>query len=186
LHRRRHCRRRAPAALTSAVASVRRMFQLERLRTDHEAALLEFEQANRAYFALSISDRGDDFYQHFAERHRVSLVDQEAGLCMLHVLVDTDGMVVGRFNLYEVQDGTAAVGYRVAERVAGRGVATRGLHDLCRIAREEYGLRTLRAATTNENLASQRVLLKGGFVVTGPAMVAGRQGVQYELVLTPT
>jgi ribosomal-protein-alanine N-acetyltransferase len=162
------------------------MFELQRLRIDHEAALLEFEQANRAYFALSISDRGDDFYEHFAERHRANLADQDAGHCVFHVLTDTGGRIVGRFNLYEVRHGTAVVGYRVAERVSGRGVATAGLQDLCQIAREAYALRTLRAATTNENIASQRVLSNGGFVVLGPAMVAGRPGVQYERVLAPT
>jgi len=99
------------------------------------------------------------------------------------VLVDEDETVVGRFNLYDLADGTAEVGYRVAERVSGRGVATSGLRNLCRVAGEEYGLRTLRAATSNENVASQRVLAKAGFVAIGPAEVGGRQGAWYERVL---
>ena len=33
------------------------MPELERLRADHAAAVLAFESANRAYFAMSISDR---------------------------------------------------------------------------------------------------------------------------------
>ena len=159
------------------------MFELRRLRSDHEAAVLAFEQANRTYFTESISDRGDEFYEQFAERHRALLADQEAGVGVFHVLVDEDGNVVGRFNLYDVADGTAVVGFRVARRVAGRGVATSALQDLCRIASEQYGLRTLRAAASNENVASQRVLTKVGFVSTGPAEVGGRQGSWYELVL---
>ena len=43
---------------------------------------------------------------------------------VFHVLLDGDGAVVGRFNLYNLEDGTAEVGYRVAQQVAGRGVAT--------------------------------------------------------------
>jgi ribosomal-protein-alanine N-acetyltransferase len=35
------------------------------------------------------------------------------------VLVDEDGSVLGRFNLYGPQDGTAEVGYRVAQRAGG-------------------------------------------------------------------
>jgi [ribosomal protein S5]-alanine N-acetyltransferase len=101
------------------------------------------------------------------------------------VLVDEDEKVVGRFNLYDLVDGTGEVGYRVAQRLAGRGVATSALQDLCRIAREQYGLRTLRAATSNDNVASQRVLTKVGFVATGPAEVGGRQGSRYKLALTP-
>ena len=159
------------------------MFELERLRPDHEAAILDFELANRAYFAESISDRGDDFYEHFAERYRALLAEQEAGLTIGHVLVDEHETVVGRFNLYELVDGTAEVGYRIAQRFAGRGVATSGLRRMCRLARDEYGLRTLRAATSNENAASRRVLTKAGFVGVGPVEVGGRQGERYELAL---
>lgn len=161
------------------------MFELQRLRPDHERAVLAFERANRAYFAESISDRGDEFFEQFAERHRALLADQHAGVCAFYVLVAEDGKVVGRFNLYDLVDGTAEVGYRVAARVAGRGVATSALQDLCRIAGEQYGLQTLRAGTSSDNVASQRVLRKAGFVATGPGQVGGRQGFRYELVLEP-
>jgi [ribosomal protein S5]-alanine N-acetyltransferase len=159
------------------------VFELQRLRPDHEPAVLAFEQANRAYFAESINDRGDEFYEQFAERHRALLADQQAGVCACYVLVAEDGKVVGRFNLYDLVDGTAVVGYRVAERVAGRGVATSALQALCRVAGERYGLQTLRAAASSDNVASQRVLTKVGFVATGPAEVGGRQGSWYQLVL---
>ena len=111
------------------------------------------------------------------------LAEQDAGVGAFHVLVDEDGAVVGRFDLYDLVDGTAVVGFRTAERVAGRGVATLALQDLCRIASEQCGLRTLSAAPSNENIASQRVLAKAGFVLTGPAEVGGSQGCWYELVL---
>lgn len=48
----------------------------------------------------------------------------QAGVCAFSVLVAGDGSVLGRFSLYDVEDGTARLGYRVAERVAGRGVVT--------------------------------------------------------------
>jgi ribosomal-protein-alanine N-acetyltransferase len=161
-----------------------RVFELQRLRRDHEAAVFDFELATRAYFAGSVSDRGDDFYEEFAERYHALLAEQETGVCVFHVLVDEDETVVGRFNLYDLVNGTAEVGYRVAKRVSGRGVATCGLRELCRIAGGEYGLRTLRAATSKENVASQRVLAKAGFVAIGAAEVGGRQGVLYELAAT--
>jgi len=59
---------------------------------------------------------------------------------------------VGRFNLYDLVDDTAVVGYRVAQHVAGRGVATTGLRDLCRVASEDLRLRTLKALTTKDNV----------------------------------
>jgi ribosomal-protein-alanine N-acetyltransferase len=159
------------------------VFVLQRLRPDHEAAVLAFERANRAYFAESISDRGDEFFEHFDEHVRALLAEQEARVGMYHVLVEDDETVVGRFNLYRVEDGTADVGYRVAQRVAGRGVATAGLRGLCRLAADDYGLGTLRAATSNANIASQRVLANAGFVAVGPVDVAGRAGTSYELAL---
>lgn len=159
------------------------MFELERLRADHEQAVLAFERANRGYFAQSITDRGEDFFAHFPQRHRELLAEQETGACAFHVLVDATGKVVGRFNLYDLADGTAVVGFRVAQRVAGHGVATAALQELCRLAVQRYGLRTLRAMVSDDNVASQKVLAKGGFIATLPAEVGGRQGSWYELAL---
>ncbi len=159
------------------------MPELQRLRPDHAAAVLAFEVENRAYFAASISDRGDEFYEHFAERHSAVLAEQEAGHGAFHVLVADDGSVLGRFNLVFVEDGTAELGYRVAEHVAGRGVATTAVQELCLLAAAHYGLRTLRAATTHENVASQRVLAKAGFVPVSPADpadIGGKPGTWYQ------
>ena len=124
------------------------MPELQRLRADHAPAVLAFELANRAYFAASVSDRGDEFYDQFTERHNALLAEQEAGICAFYVLVAEDGSVLGRFNLYDLQDGTATLGYRVAERVAGRGAATAAVRELCGLAVSRHGLRELRAATS--------------------------------------
>ena len=88
--------------------------------------------------------------------------------------------MLGRFNLVDLEDGTAELGYRVAQRVAGRGAATATVQELCRIAAAQYGLRTLRAATTYDNVASQKVLTKAGFVPAGPAEPGGRPGTWYQ------
>jgi [ribosomal protein S5]-alanine N-acetyltransferase len=157
--------------------------ELQRLRADHAAAVLAFELANRAYFTASISDRGDEFFEQFSERHSALLAEQEAGIGAFHVLVAEDGSVLGRFNLVFVEDGTAELGYRVAQHVAGRGVATATVRELCRLAAARYGLRTLRAATTHENAASQTVLTKAGFVPVSPADPAdlgGQPGTWYQ------
>jgi [ribosomal protein S5]-alanine N-acetyltransferase len=159
------------------------MFELQPLRGDHEAAVFVFEQENRSYFSRSISDRGDMFFEEFAERHRELMADQQSGIGAFYVFVDEPGAVVGRFNLYAIQDGTAEVGYRVAERVSGRGVATNGLRELCRIARNDIGLRRLTAAASDNNVASQRVLVKAGFIRIGQAEVGGRHGSMFELDL---
>ena len=163
------------------------MPELQRLRADHAPAVLAFELANRAYFATFISDRGDEFYDHFSERYNALLAEQEAGTCVFHVLVGEDGTVLGRFNLFDLKDGTAILGYRVAQHVTGRGVATATVQELCRLAAAKYGLHTLRAATARQNVASQRVLAKAGFVAVGPADPAdlgGKPGTWYQRALS--
>jgi ribosomal-protein-alanine N-acetyltransferase len=159
------------------------MFELQRVRLDHEASILDFELANRSYFAASINDRGDEFFREFTQQHRKLLTEQEAGDGAFFLLVDEDQSVVGRFNLYDIDEGTADVGYRVAQSVAGRGVATSGLRQLCQIAHEEIGLVKLKAVTSTENVASQRVLTKVGFEYTGSVEVVGRPGYAYELAM---
>ena len=159
------------------------MPELQQLHADHAPAVLAFELVNRAYFAASISDRGDEFYDQFTERHSALLAEQEAGICACYVLVAGDSSVLGRFNLVRFQDGTAELGYRVARHVAGRGVATATVRELCRLAAARHGLRTLRAATAHQNSASQKVLTKAGFVPVGPADPAdlgGKPGTWYQ------
>lgn len=154
---------------------------MQRLRADHGQAVLAFELANRDYFALWISDRGDDFYRQFTERHAAMLAEQAAGTGAFYLLVD-EGPVLGRFNLYDIKDVTANLGYRVAEQVAGRGVATAAVREVCRLALDQHGLRELNAATSSDNVASQRVLIKAGFVPIGPADradIGGKQGTLY-------
>lgn len=163
------------------------MPELQRLRADHAQAVLAFELANREYFAAWISDRGDEYFEQFTERHSALLAEQEDGTGAFYVLVAEDGSVLGRFNLYRLQNGTAELGYRVAENVAGRGVATAAVRELCQLAAAQHGLRTLRAATSLANAASQKVLTKAGFVPDGPADPAdlgGKPGSWYRRNLT--
>jgi RimJ/RimL family protein N-acetyltransferase len=159
------------------------MPELKRLHAGHAPAVLAFELANRTYFAAAVPDRGDDFFDQFTDRYNALLAEQEAGICAFHVLVAEDGSVLGRFNLYDFEDGTAELGYRVAQHVAGRGVATGTVRELCRLAAARHGLRTLRAATAHGNAASRKVLIKAGFVPVGPADPAdlgGKPGTWYQ------
>jgi [ribosomal protein S5]-alanine N-acetyltransferase len=161
--------------------------ELERLRPGHAQAVLAFELANRSYFAASISDRGDEYFDQFTEQHSALLAEQESGAGAYYVLVAEDGSVLGRFNLYRFEDGSAELGYRVAQHAAGRGLATAAIQEPCRLAPARHGLRTLRAATTHDNTASQKVLTKAGFIPVGPAdpsHIGGKEGTWYQRDLT--
>jgi ribosomal-protein-alanine N-acetyltransferase len=160
--------------------------ELQQLRADHGSAVLSFESDNRAYFAAWISDRGDEFYEHFAEQHDARLAEQRAGLGAYYVLVEKDGSVVGRFNLIFTEGDSAELGYRVAQTAAGRGLATMAVRELCDLAAKKYGLRRIVAATSRQNTASQKVLTNAGFVLIGPAEPAdlgGKPGHRYERLL---
>jgi ribosomal-protein-alanine N-acetyltransferase len=166
--------------------------ELEPLRADHAPAVLAFEQVNRSYFATTISDRGDDFFDHFGERHEELLALQDAGTSAFYLLVDEDGSILGRFNLVNFDRGTATLGFRVAQHAAGRGVATATVVGLCRLAGARHGLRRLKAATPLANSASQKVLAKAGFALVGPVekaeqatQLGGKAGVWYERDLVP-
>ncbi|HEX2904865.1 MAG TPA: GNAT family N-acetyltransferase [Jatrophihabitans sp.] len=162
------------------------MPELQQLRAGHESAISAFELQNRAYFAASISDRGDAFYADVTERILSDIATQSAGTHAFFVYLEEDGQVLGRFNLYDIKDGAARVGYRVAEHAAGRGVATAGAGELCRIAAMRYGLNELTAAVSHENVASQKVLARIGFIPISqadPAEFGGKQGMRYRLDL---
>jgi ribosomal-protein-alanine N-acetyltransferase len=157
--------------------------ELKRLDAGDAPAVLAFELVNRGYFAGSVSDRGDEFFDQFAGRYGALLAEQEAGTGAFYVLVAEDGSVLGRFNLYDLKDGAARLGYRVAQQAAGRGVATAAVRELCQLAAARHGLRILRAATSHDNAASQRVLAKAGFVPVGPADpadIGGKPGTWYQ------
>lgn len=154
------------------------------LDATHAPAVLAFERENRTHFAPTVGDRGEDYFDRFQHHHQARLAEQVAGTGAYYVVLDHTTAVMARINL--VIDGAdiAELGYRVAPRAAGRGLATAAVGEVSRIAQNVLGLRGLEAATSVDNVASQRVLLKAGFVRTGaadPADVGGRSGHRYLL-----
>ncbi|MFI7679121.1 GNAT family N-acetyltransferase [Actinophytocola sp. NPDC049390] len=160
------------------------MHRIERLRRDHAPAVLAFERENRAYFAASVPDRGDDYFTEFHERFHGLLAEQESGLCHFHVVVGDDDEVLGRVNLVDVADGAAELGFRIAEKATGRGLATTAVNELCVTAAQDYGLRELHASAAEDNAGSRAVLARVGFVPTGDEVVlSGLPGHRYLLSL---
>jgi RimJ/RimL family protein N-acetyltransferase len=87
-------------------------------------------------------------------------------VCHFHLVLE-GGEVLGRMNLVDVADGSAELGFRIAEKAAGRGLATAAVHEVSRLAATTYGLTTLHAAATLDNIGSRTVLTRTGFVRTG-------------------
>jgi [ribosomal protein S5]-alanine N-acetyltransferase len=161
------------------------MPELVLVRPDHASALLAFERANRAYFAASIPDRGDEFFAEFDAQHACLLALQAAGTDYFHVLVAEDGEILGRVNLVRVEDGSAELGYRIAQKAAGRGLATAAVRDVRELAAAAYRLSSLRAKITQDNEASRKVLERNGFVAVGELTLNDKPATSYVCELRP-
>jgi ribosomal-protein-alanine N-acetyltransferase len=160
------------------------MPRLELVRADHAKALLAFERENRAYFAASIPDRGDEYFADFDARHAQLLEWQAAGTDYFHVLVTDEDRIAGRVNLVVVQGSSAELGYRIGQAYAGRGLATAAVGEVRELAAESYGLTSLRAKVTLDNPASHKVLERNGFVATGEMTLNGKPALTYLCELT--
>ncbi len=152
---------------------------LQLVRLDHAPALLAFERENRAYFAASIPDRGDEFFAEFDTRHAQLIEWQAAGMGYFHLLVAERGEVVGRVNLTDVANGSTELGYRIAQKATGQGLATAAVRKVRELAATKYGLSSLRARVKLDNLASRKVLEHNGFVVVGELTLNGQPARSY-------
>ncbi|WP_394176462.1 GNAT family N-acetyltransferase [Guptibacillus hwajinpoensis] len=72
--------------------------------------------------------------------------------------------MLGRINFVEIDNSqnSGHIGYRVGEKHTGQGIAYSALHTLMDNLNRE-GFITIFAKTTNNNIASQKILEKNGF-----------------------
>jgi ribosomal-protein-alanine N-acetyltransferase len=147
------------------------MLSGHRMRTlahDDAEALLAFELANRAWFERNVEARAPAFYSpQGVARHIAQYLDgHAAGTWHPCVLQDAAGRIVGRANLKDIDraQGSAEVGYRIAQEHGGKGLATFALQHLVALARATWQLKQLRAEITDANQGSAAVLRKCGFV----------------------
>ncbi len=143
----------------------------------------ELLSANREFLAPWEPVRAEDYYTVEGQRAVTrALLEQHAqGRALPHVIVDPAGAVVGRITLNDIVRGpflNAHLGYWLDQEHTGRGLATGAVRAISRLAFEELGLHRIQAGTLVDNLASQRVLERTGFVRFGLAPeylnIAGR------------
>ncbi|PKF80301.1 N-acetyltransferase [Vibrio sp. vnigr-6D03] len=133
--------------------------------------LLRFERANRQWFETFIDERPEGFYcMKGVNLHIRECLKDYQSMTMLPTLIKNGrGEILGRANLHgiDLKKGEAWVGYRIAERSSGQGLATLATQQLIHYAKTYRGLKTLRAYAATQNVASQRVLLNNQFRHTG-------------------
>ena len=86
-------------------------------------------------------------------------------------------------NLIDLEDGRAELGYRIAEKWTGKGLATAAVRAIIEVAATEYGLTALWAGASDHNAASQTVLTRAGFRPVGSTSTDLGPGTRYELSL---
>jgi len=141
-------------------------------RTDAEA-LLAFEVHNREWFESHIDARDPAFYslRGVADHIESYLSEFAVGAWHPFVIVDCSQTIVGRANLKSIDlvTGSAEVGYRIAERACGQGLATLALRHLIQEAQVRWGLTQLVAFAYKENTGSRKVLDRCGFKLEQPS-----------------
>jgi len=138
--------------------------RVEPVSDKHVAELFEFEQQNKLWFEKFVPARPASYQNLISFQTVISdLVKEQQAGCGFFFVIIQDEKIVGRINLIDVEDGEASLGYRIAESVVGKGVASQAVKIIKTIAREELGLTLLNATAAKSNPASARVLEKSDF-----------------------
>ncbi|MFJ3882010.1 GNAT family N-acetyltransferase [Streptomyces sp. NPDC090077] len=149
--------------------------EMKGLAVGHAAALADVLTRNRAAMAPYEPSRTEAFYTEAGQRARIEamLEERDGGRLVPYVFVEAgSGAVVGAMNLGSIAHGplcSGGVGYWIDRAWHGRGLATAGLAEVVRAAREDHGLHRVEAQTLVDNRASMRVLAKNGFTEIGLA-----------------
>ena len=143
------------------------MISLELLSEENSLDVYFFEKENREYFERNLPPRLANYFdlEGFKEITRELLREQENHDVYMHLIRDTQGVMVGRINLSVLENNrkTAELGYRIGENVTNLGYASEAVKLVLEKAFTTYGFNRIIAGTAIGNLASQRVLLKNGF-----------------------
>lgn len=144
------------------------------LDVDDAEALTSVYVENRQFLAPWQPLRPDSYFTGAGQREaiRALLAQRETGSAVPLVILDGDGAVVGTLTLASIIRGalqSCSVGYWLAERSQGRGLATAALREAINVAVFALRLHRVQAETLTHNLPSQRVLQRVGFQQYGEA-----------------
>lgn len=143
------------------------MISLELMSEENSLDVYSFEKENREYFERNLPPRPGNYFdpEGFKEITRELLTEQENHDAYMHIIRDSQGIMVGRINLSVLENAqkTAELGYRIGENYTNLGYASEAVRLVLDKAFHTYGLNRIIAGTATDNLASKRVLLKNGF-----------------------
>ncbi|WOO87600.1 GNAT family N-acetyltransferase [Mollicutes bacterium LVI A0039] len=140
--------------------------RLEKLTLENSLEILAFETENRPYFETCLMPREDSYYtvEGFKQLTAKLLKEQENGKCYMYLIKNNEGNLTGRINLFLLDDTSeqiAELGYRIGSNYTGMGIATEAVKLLLK---ESINVKRIIAGTDENNIASQKVLEKNGFI----------------------
>ncbi len=137
-------------------------------------AMFELIEENRAYLepyqtwtrAVRTLTRAQRYTNAVAERHADNSWMQ---YYLIEGQPDENGPMAGAFTIYNhiPEEREACVGYWVAEKIAGQGVATRAASRVLDYGSERLGIEWVGAHIAQGNYASERLAQKIGFTLLG-------------------
>ncbi|MEH6892079.1 GNAT family N-acetyltransferase [Bacillus sp. JJ864] len=139
---------------------------IEKLKEQDAQELFAFECSNRDFFEKTVPSRGEEYYtfETFKKIFYELLQEQCKGISYFHLIRNDEGTIVGRINLVDLEKDKELgyLGYRIGEKYAGKGIATKGVKLLLKEVANYHVMEVL-AKTTTDNIASQKVLKKNHF-----------------------
>lgn len=153
------------------------------LALDDAADLATLLTQDRVALAPTSPVRDETWFTEAGQRARLLALqlERDLGTTVSLAITGAAGGLVGQVTLSEVVRGplqACAVGYWVATRAQGRGLATAALREAVALAFGELGLHRVQAGTLLDNHRSRAVLRRVGFEEIGVArsylLIAGR------------
>jgi ribosomal-protein-alanine N-acetyltransferase len=140
---------------------------------DDAPVLAELLTANREFLAPWQPTRAEGFFTTNGQREAIdtALIEYARDITVPNVIVN-DGRVVGRVTLSNIVRGpfqSCNLGYWVDSGHNGRGFATAAVREIVDLAFGPLGLHRVEAGTLRDNIGSQRVLERNGFLEFGMA-----------------
>jgi [ribosomal protein S5]-alanine N-acetyltransferase len=136
--------------------------------------LAELVRANRDFLAAWEPVRDDDYFTVGGQRAVIeaALAAHARGVTLPYVVLDASSHVVGLITLDQIVHGpfrSCDLGFWIGWKNNGRGLATRAVRDIIRVASDDLQLHRIQAATQPHNVKAQHVLERNGFVRFGVA-----------------
>jgi ribosomal-protein-alanine N-acetyltransferase len=147
---------------------------LRHLGADDAPALLAFMNENRAFLEQWEPAREEEFLTLDAQAADIEAAAADVAADRRHAFgIFLESELVGRIALSQIFRGifqNAYLGYSIAERWNGQGLATEAVGVAMEFAFGELGLHRVQAAVMPRNIGSIRVLEKNGFREEGYAV----------------